>query len=80
MKYLENTCQNKSIDFDAIGNHCRCIAHVMNLAVQDILEQIKAGEAETEDIILDLEITTGDVIPKVIFIFYNILLNINCYF
>ena len=49
MRHLEYNCQNKSIDFDAVDNHCRCIAHVMNLAVQDILKQIKAGEAETED-------------------------------
>ena len=65
MRHLEYNCQNKSIDFEAVDNHCRCIAHVMNLAVQDILKQIKAGEAETEDTILDLAITTGDVIPKV---------------
>ena len=65
MRHLEYNCQNKSIDFDAVDNHCRCIAHVMNLAVQDILKQIKAGEAETEDIILDMAITTGDLIPKV---------------
>ena len=65
MKYLENVCQNKSISFDANDNHCRCIAHIMNLAVQNILKQIKAGEAETEDIILDIAITTGDLIPKV---------------
>lgn len=65
MRYLEYDCQSKSIDFDAVDNHCRCIAHVMNLAVQVILKQIKAGEAETEDTILDLAITTGDVIPKV---------------
>ena len=52
MRHLEYNCQNKSIDFDAVDNHCRCIAHVMNLAIQDILKQIKAGEAETEDTIL----------------------------
>ena len=33
--------------------------------VQDILKKIKAGEAESEDTILDLAITTRDVIPKV---------------
>ncbi len=65
MKYLEKTCQDKNISFDAINNHCRCIAHIMNLAVQDILKQIKAGEAETEDIILDMTINAGDIIPKV---------------
>lgn len=65
MKYLENICQDKNISFDAVGNHCRCMAHIMNLAVQDILKQIKAGEGETEDTILDMAITTGDIIPKV---------------
>ena len=65
MKYLENTCQNESIPFDAGDNHCRCIAHIMNLAVQDILKKIKAGEAETEDTILDMTINAGDIIPKV---------------
>jgi hypothetical protein len=65
MKYLENVCQSKNISFDAIDNHCRCIAHIMNLTVQDILKQIKAGEATSEDTILDMDITTGDIIPKV---------------
>jgi len=73
MRRLENACQDKNISFDAVENHCRCIAHIMNLAVQDILKQIKAGEAEIEDIILnnvDQTITAGDVIPKVTFIIY----------
>ena len=58
-------CKNKNISFDAADNHCRCIAHIMNLAVQEILRQIKAGEAETEDNILDMDIATGEIIPKV---------------
>lgn len=69
MKHLESDCQNKSIFFDAMNNHCRCIAHIMNLAVQDILKQIKSGDAETEDVILDnidITVTAGEVIPKVI--------------
>ncbi len=40
----------------------------MNLTVQDILKQIKAGEAETEDIILDnidTNVNAGEIIPKV---------------
>ena len=65
MKSLENICKNKNISFDAADNHCRCIAHIMNLAVQEILRQIKAGEAETEDNILDMDIATGEIIPKV---------------
>lgn len=72
MKHLESVCQNESILFDAIDSHCRCIAHIMNLAVQDILKQIKAGEAQTEDVILDnidIAITAGEVIPKVNLLF-----------
>ena len=53
MKCLESACQNKRISFNATNNHCHCIAHIMNLAVQDILKQIKADEAEIEDIILN---------------------------
>lgn len=73
MKYLENICQEENIHFDAIDSHCRCMAHVMNLAVQVILKQIKAGEAQTEDDILenmDTTMTTGEVIPKVCLIYH----------
>ena len=73
MRHLENACQDKNISFDAIKNHCRYIAHIMNLAVQDILKQIKVSEAEIEDIILnnvDQTITAEDVIPMMIFIIY----------
>jgi hypothetical protein len=66
MKYLENNCQNECIHFDAIDNHCCCFAHIMNLTVQEILKHIKAGEAETEDIILNkINIAAGEIIPKV---------------
>jgi hypothetical protein len=73
MKHLEDICQNKNISFDAINNHCRCIAHIMNLAVQDILRQIKAGEANTEDAILDMAISAGEIIPKVYIYYYFIM-------
>jgi len=74
MKNLEKICENEKISFNAIDSHCRCIAHIMNLAVQEILKQIKAGEAQTEDEILqnmDIEevattdIAIGEIIPKV---------------
>jgi hypothetical protein len=83
MKHLEKVCQNQYIPFDAIGSHCRCFAHIMNLVVQDILKQIKAGEAQTEDIILDnidVDINAGEVIPKVVYYFYNALFSFNCYY
>jgi len=65
MKYLEKTCQDKNISFDAINNHCRYIVHIMNLTIQDILKQIKTDEVETENAILDMTINAGDIIPKV---------------
>jgi hypothetical protein len=73
MKYLENICQKKSISFNAVNSHCRCLAHVINLAVQDILRQIKADEAQTEDKILEnMDTAAGEVIPKVGLLFNNL--------
>ena len=81
MKNLEKICENEYIPFNAIDSHCRCIAHILNLTVQEILKQIKAGEAQSEDEILKNinteEITTtaatniviGKVIPKVSLIY-----------
>ena len=80
MKHLKIICQKEKIFFDAINSHCRCIAHVMNLVVQDILKQIKAGEAQTENIILDnidTTITAKEVIPKVTYYFIKYYLDFN---
>jgi hypothetical protein len=45
----------------------RCLAHIMNLTCQEILKNIKAGEAQAENEILE-EISKGNndinVIPK----------------
>jgi hypothetical protein len=68
MECLENTCQMENIFFDAINSHCRCLAHIINLVVQEILEQVKAGEAQIEDDIMNnmnLTINAGEIIPKV---------------
>ena len=53
MKYLEDICKDENIPFDATGSRCRCIAHIINIAVQDILKHFKAGEAQTENNILN---------------------------
>ena len=74
MKYLEIFCKEENICFDAIDSHCRCMAHIINLAVQDILKQIKAGEAQNEDDILESMDSTGEIIPKVCLIYYLILI------
>ncbi|CAG8787808.1 15736_t:CDS:2, partial [Racocetra persica] len=44
---------NNNIAFNAVESYCRCIAHIINLAVQDILKQFKAGKAQTENAIFD---------------------------
>jgi len=46
---LEITCKNDDIPFHAQGNHIRCIAHVMNRVVGDILKEVKIGAIQGED-------------------------------
>ena len=68
MECLENTCQMENIFFDAINSHCQYLAHIINLFIQEILEQVKAGEAQIEDDIMNnmnLTINAGKIIPKV---------------
>ncbi|CAG8750040.1 17773_t:CDS:1, partial [Funneliformis caledonium] len=50
MEPLENICQNKNILLYAVGSYYHYNAHIMNIVVQDILKQIKADEAQTEDL------------------------------
>ncbi|GBC49849.2 zinc finger BED domain-containing protein RICESLEEPER 2-like [Rhizophagus irregularis DAOM 181602=DAOM 197198] len=53
LKSFEHTCTENRINFHHKRNHIRCIAHIMNLTVQEILKQIKAEEAQDEDMILE---------------------------
>jgi hypothetical protein len=63
---LEITCKNGDIPFNAKKNHIRCIAHVMNLVVGDILKAIKVEASQDEEILLEEEVTiTEDVASKV---------------
>jgi len=68
MQALESTCKSESIEFDKYDQHVRCIAHVLNLAVQEALVTLKAGEATDEDELLQEEQDTQricNIIPKV---------------
>jgi hypothetical protein len=65
MSSLESTCQDKHINFTKKNNHIRCLAHVINLAVQDALSLLKVGYVEDEDEILNQNESTSDIIPKV---------------
>ncbi|CAB5357933.1 unnamed protein product [Rhizophagus irregularis] len=71
LKSLEQTCVENHIAFHHKENHVRCIAHIMNLTVQEILKHIRVGEAQDENIILEelLEKNnkTNDIIPKLKF-------------
>ncbi|CAG8736353.1 776_t:CDS:2, partial [Racocetra fulgida] len=52
-----------------------CIAHIINIGVQDILKNLKAGEAQTENDILDnlnKSLNTGEIIPKLRKLIVNI--------
>jgi hypothetical protein len=51
LKELANICKKKT-SISIMKNWVRCLAHIMNLAVQEILKYVRAGEAEEEDIIL----------------------------
>ena len=55
----------KKIDFHHPKNHVRCLAHMINLTLQEILKFIKAREAQDEHTILE-ETSEGfiDIIPK----------------
>lgn len=54
LKVLENVCNKKEINFNHKKNNVCCLAHIINLTVQEILKYIKAGEAQEEDEILEL--------------------------
>ncbi|RGB34253.1 hypothetical protein C1646_668689 [Rhizophagus diaphanus] len=68
-KEFEKVCIKNHIEFYHKRNHVRYIAHVMNLAIQEILKYIKAEEPQDKDIILDdilnnTNLFTNKIIPK----------------
>lgn len=44
LKELERICKEKQIDFNHKKNNIRCLAHIINLTVQEILRCIKAED------------------------------------
>ncbi|GBB87922.1 hypothetical protein RclHR1_14400004 [Rhizophagus clarus] len=66
MKSLELVCQERNINFTMKNNHMRCMAHIINLAVQAALSCLKVGYLENENEILNEVDEPTEVIPKVI--------------
>jgi hypothetical protein len=78
LKVIENKCDENYIDFNYKKNYVRCIAHIINLAVQEILKYLKADVIHDENDILNNNYI--ETIPKVstyynyfIIIFINII-------
>jgi hypothetical protein len=64
---LGKACEERGIRFTDADNHVRCLAHVINLAVQAFLAALKVGALDTEDDCLELsDPDTGPMhcIPK----------------
>jgi len=63
---LEEICKEENIKFNRRENHIRCIAHIINLAVQDALKMLKTGNVAEEDVELNTSSApVPDLIPKV---------------
>lgn len=76
---IERTCRRQNIDFTKDKNHVRCLAHIINLAVQDALRVLNAESTVDEDNIFNLDENGDilDVIPKVICNYDLLALNLN---
>jgi hypothetical protein len=52
---FEIMCKDENIKFDPENQHVRCLAHIINLAVQSILKSLKAEAPNNENEILEEE-------------------------
>ena len=50
---LSDACAEENITFSAKNNHVRCLAHVMNLAVQQLLSALKASAVNENELLND---------------------------
>jgi hypothetical protein len=66
MDHLQVLRQQQKVAFNKNESHIRCIAHVINLAVQASLKELKSENAEEDDSELAQSDTdVADLIPKV---------------
>jgi len=72
---FEQSCTDNHIEFHHKQNHVRCVAHIINLAVQEVLKYLKSEEAHEENLILEnisKNNNTDAIIPKVRIKYYLI--------
>jgi hypothetical protein len=64
---FECICEYENIKFDAVNQRVRCLAHIINLAVQGILKKLKEEAFNTENEILEENSSTNTlgVVAKV---------------
>lgn len=67
MESLTNMLTSESIDFNPKDQWVRCLAHIINLAVQSALTSLKAVAANSENDVLEYnyETATASVVSKV---------------
>ncbi len=58
-------CIKNSVEFDYNQNYVWCLAHIINLVVQEILKHMKANNIKDENVILRDEYNVNSVIFKV---------------
>ncbi|PKK55939.1 hypothetical protein RhiirC2_671801, partial [Rhizophagus irregularis] len=70
---FESICEYEGIEFIAKNQRVHCLAHIINLAVQNILKTLKEEAPENENEILqeNTSASTLGVIAKVSYIIYN---------
>ncbi len=70
LQSVEDSCAIDHIQFEMENQHVRCVAHVINLAVQKALKSLNIIEDRTEVELLELEFQeqhsgTGSLLQKV---------------
>jgi hypothetical protein len=67
MESLANVLASESIDFKPKDQWVRCLAHIINLAVQSALSSLRAVAANSENEVLEdsYQTATASVVSKV---------------
>jgi hypothetical protein len=68
---LKNICEEENIEFNRHKNYICCVAHIINLAIQDALKILKTDNIDEQDLKLnELNAQISDLVSKVSFYSY----------